>query len=103
NEKMNNDNTMEYIAVAFLTTEGRVKSKGIDLLLKAFALVREENSNAKLKIIGVPKSFCLIKKMISALQLEDSVTIVEPLNRTKIAREFNNADCFVLPSHYETF
>lgn len=92
-----------FTTVAFLTTEERVKLKGIDLLLQGFKRFLEVNSNAILKIIGVPESIIILSKLISDMNLNGKVLIIEPLERDRIFEEYKMTNCFVLLGKYETF
>ncbi|MBS7635566.1 glycosyltransferase family 4 protein [Candidatus Bathyarchaeota archaeon] len=84
---------------------GRVaRDKGVDVLIKAFALIHSQNQNIKLVIVGPDDGYLqYAKKLVSSLDLEAKVLFTGPLyGRDKLAA-YHDADVYVLPSFYETF
>lgn len=95
-----NKGTIKYIWTGNFAVSG---SKGQDILVKAFAIVKKKISNAQLYLLGSfdEKSdyFIKIKKIVKDNRLSDSVHFVgfqkNPYPWVKYA------DCFVLPSRIE--
>lgn len=79
-------------------------SKGIDVLLKAFSLVKNATPDAKLVIVGRGPWEEKAKEMLRRLKLEGSAFLVTQfLPDSAMPKVYNAADVFVLPSVYEPF
>jgi glycosyltransferase involved in cell wall biosynthesis len=80
--------------------------KGIDILLKAFYIVKDEFPSWVIKIIGPITSTeykYFLKKLIKFLNLNDKVIFLGYLNDKDLIKEFLNSSIFVLPSRDECF
>ena len=75
--------------------------KSIDRLIAAFAIVCEENENAKLVIVGGGPEEGALKRQAEALGLGDAVDFAGSKHGQDLFDEFARASCFVLPSHSE--
>jgi glycosyltransferase involved in cell wall biosynthesis len=80
--------------------------KGIDILLKAFYMVKKEFPDWIIKIIGPITSTeykYFLEKLIDFLNLNNRVIFLGYLTDKELVKEFLNASIFVLPSRQESF
>ena len=77
------------------------RHKGFDLLIKAFHLFSQKDSEWKLDIVGEGKEEKLYRELIQEYQLEDRVMIHPFTNR--IQDYYSNAQVYVLSSRWEGF
>ena len=88
---------------------GRIdKKKGLDLLIKAFAiLIKKNDSNKEIHlVIAGPYEFFFYTKMINlikSLKLDKFITMMGPLYNKLKWDAFNSCDVFCLPTHQENF
>lgn len=84
---------------------GRIdKTKGIDLLVKAFVDVLKEIAKAKLVIVGPDDGYLpSIKRIINELEIQQHVLVIGPLYGKGKLEAYVDSDVYVLPSYYETF
>jgi glycosyltransferase involved in cell wall biosynthesis len=86
---------------------GRIdfNQKGVDILLKAWALVRSKDPNTKLIIIGggTEEDYYKLKLMISKLSLTDNVIVTKFVSDTDLLKLLNESKVFVFPSRFEGF
>jgi glycogen(starch) synthase len=80
-----------------------VAKKGFDLLLEAYAGVKESRRTADLVIGGTGSALEDLRARADALGLGDSVHFVGRLSRGQVARYMAGADLFVMPSRLEPF
>jgi len=73
--------------------------KGLDLLLEAFARVRDAEPEARLLVIGPAGD----ASSLLGLPVPPGVTVLGPLSQADLARHLRAADCLVLPSRNESF
>jgi glycosyltransferase involved in cell wall biosynthesis len=71
--------------------------KGFDLLLAAFARVREAEPEARLLAIGPPGN------ALPGSPAPPGVTALGMVSQTELAERLRTADCLVLPSRHESF
>ncbi|NJN27131.1 MAG: glycosyltransferase family 4 protein [Cyclobacteriaceae bacterium] len=76
-----------------------VSQKGVDILLKAVALMK---SSVRLRIGGDGEEILDYKAMAGELGIEDRVEWLGELDRTRALREFQHCDAFVLASRHES-
>lgn len=78
---------------------------GIDILIKAFALVKERNvnMNIKLKIAGRGSKEAYLKELSKELGLEPFVEFLGFINQEEVAKQFRTFDVAVFPSLSESF
>jgi glycosyltransferase involved in cell wall biosynthesis len=75
------------------------KKKGQDDLLKAFALVRRKQPQARLRLVGQGPQERYLRRLAVLLGIEDAVTFVGHLpHGTKLRQEYANATVFCHPS-----
>ncbi|HYX23249.1 MAG TPA: glycosyltransferase family 4 protein [Thermoanaerobaculia bacterium] len=83
----------------FVFAGAATRVKGLDLLLAAFARVREIEPAARLLVIG-PAGDC---SSLLDPTAPPGVTVLGPLPQAEVAARFAAADCLVLPSRNESF
>jgi len=80
------------------------KTKGLDFLLDAFALVRRDLGDVNLLIAGPNDGyFAAMKRKAAQLGIWDRILCVGTLRGRDKLSAFVDADVFVLPSSYEVF
>lgn len=72
--------------------------KGLDILIKAFLLIK--NDNVSLTIAGLSDKE---KNELSILFKSTKITLLGRLTREEVFEYMDNCNCFILPSRYETF
>ena len=77
--------------------------KGFDTLLEAFAKLRSQRVDARLRIIGEGPRRARLEQLARRLDVWNDVAFVGGLPRADVAEELRNADAFVLASRYEAF
>ncbi len=89
----------------FLTVGSLTPQKGIDLLIKAVALLKKEIDIQKLmfKIVGDGSCREAYAKLIKEFNLEECIVFLGRLEREAVLKEFQDCDAFVLPSRHESF
>ena len=85
----------------FVAVGNLVYGKGHDVLINAFSKLKADN--IVLKIIGGGPLKSELEKLISDLNLTNSVFLLGRLNRNQINANFQESDAFVLASRGETF
>lgn len=76
--------------------------KGFDTLLSAFSLILQQ-VDAKLLIGGDGTILAPLQEMASNLKITENVIWLGALDRTQSYSQFQNCNCFVLPSRHESF
>ena len=78
---------------------------GIDILIKAFSLVKERNMdmNIKLKIGGKGSKESYLKSLCKELGIEKCVEFLGYINQDEVAKQFRSFDIAVFPSFSESF
>jgi glycosyltransferase involved in cell wall biosynthesis len=76
--------------------------KGVDYLIKAYAKVKQKESDVVLWIVGSGPQIEYLKKLASSLNMKD-VFFWGRQPRVKIPEFMQDAEIFVLPSFYEGF
>ena len=82
------------IAVGRLTYQ-----KGFDILVKAWAIIANRFPTWKLSIIGSGEDEPILQNLISSLNLEKSISIIQAT--TQINHYYNSASIFCLSSRFE--
>lgn len=78
------------------------KIKGIDILVKAFALLSNERNNVKLLLAGPDHGFMnYLKKLVGDLNLEDKVLFTGSLSRKQVLAAYLASTVVVYPSIQE--
>jgi glycosyltransferase involved in cell wall biosynthesis len=108
-EALNQNLTALYPSLAgrrFLLYLGRIhEKKGIDLLLRSFARLRDEYVNYAVVVAGPgdPHTVSGLQKLGSALGIDDRIVWTGPLYGDAKWLALKAADAYVLPSHQENF
>lgn len=87
----------------FISVSNLNPRKRIDLLIRAFSLIKDKCPEAVLDVVGEGEERQKLEKLAASLRLGERVTFTGRLTRREIADCFSRADCFVLPSERETF
>lgn len=87
-----------FFSLGFLTFK-----KGMDLLIEAFNLGRNELENVELFIGGSGEEMNNLKALINRYNLSDNIFLLGELTREEVAINMNECDCFILTSRFETF
>lgn len=80
-----------------------VKGKAFDLLIMAFSMAFKENENVKLVIAGGGPERNKLAKLISKYGRNHQIELLDRITRTEMLSNYQNCNCFVLPSRRETF
>ena len=87
-----------YISVGYLQ-----QRKGMDLLLRAFAVIRREDPQALLHICGGGEEENTLKQLAQNLNISDAVTFHGTVSREQVLASLRQSHAFVLASRLETF
>ncbi len=88
----------------FLCIANHEPLKGLDVLIRSFALLRAQSSRkVRLVIGGKDTDTSMLQKQISQHKLQDDVVCKGFLNRDQLPAQMQQADAFVLPSRFEAF
>ena len=91
-------------AFVFISVARLVPGKNQSATLRAFArFVREEDSGAKLRLVGDGPDAEKLSALIGELRLSGSAGLVGKLERAGIRAALSGADAFVFPSEAESF
>ncbi|NQU17137.1 MAG: glycosyltransferase [Candidatus Saganbacteria bacterium] len=78
--------------------------KGLEILLRAFAILAKENSNVRLVVAGPDEGYLdEAKKLIEDLDIYSKVIFTGYLDGEDKHQAYLESDVFVLPSKYEIF
>ncbi len=82
---------------------GRIaEEKSIDMLIRAFGILKKENAPIRLVVIGGGPDLESLKDYAASLGLEDTVTFLGPKPNVEIPAYYQSADCFCSASTSET-
>ena len=79
------------------------EKKGIDILIDAFARVRDAEPNLKLKLVGDGPLRKEMEERVHSLRLDDRVEFLGERGRADVVRLLYGCEIFVLPSRSEPF
>lgn len=84
---------------------GRIhKTKGLDLLVRAFAGLSESLTDARLVIVGSDDGYLSsLRSLIANLKVDTSILFTGPLYGQEKLEAYVDADVYALPSSYEIF
>ncbi|MCS6954041.1 MAG: glycosyltransferase family 4 protein [Bryobacterales bacterium] len=77
--------------------------KRLDVLLEAAARLRDEVRRLEVRIVGGGPQWPRLRRIWRRLRLEDTVVWLGDLSENELAREYQRADVFCLPSVQEGF
>ena len=87
-----------------ITYVGRLhKSKGVTILLDAFAIVLKELPSLKLNFIGNGPELEMLKEQCRLLKIESNVNFLGSLSKAEVLCSFKKSFCAVIPSFSEAF
>jgi glycosyltransferase involved in cell wall biosynthesis len=79
------------------------EKKGIDVLLRAFALIHDKEPSLKLMLVGDGPLRRQLEDLASTLGIPDRVEFLGRQGRTQVADLLHSCEVFVLPSRSEPF
>ena len=85
------------------TASADVALKGLDFSLKALKLLKKNNPNIHLIIIGAPKKNGHTEKLIKKLNIKDSVIFKKNISKEKIRELYATSSIAIVSSLYEGF
>ena len=88
---------------SFISVGNLIESKCFGLLINAFEKIYKEIKNVRLVIVGKGPLEGKLKKKVSEKGLSECISFAGAVPNRKLADLYNKADCFVLPSRFETF
>lgn len=99
-----NENIQEYKEKkVILSVSHLIKTKGIDLNIKAIAKLKQKYPNIIYLIIGEGEEKKKLKKLVSELNLQDRVIFIGEVSHYKVMKYMASCDIFSLPSWNESF
>ncbi len=78
-------------------------NKGVDLLIRAFALSFRGQRDIRLSIGGEGPERETLDRLVKSVGLSEQVRFLGKLDRDQVVDAVSQSDAFVLSSHYETF
>ena len=85
------------------TYVGRIaQEKSVDMVIKAFKVIKDKNIKAKLLIVGDGPDLDNLKKLVKKLELEDYVFFEGIVPSDHVPRYYHTADAFISASTTET-
>jgi glycosyltransferase involved in cell wall biosynthesis len=75
-----------------------VAAKGVDVLISAFALLRDRGIDCRLRILGQGPAKERLENLVRSLSLTDRVTIAPFVSQAQMPAEYGAAAVTVLPS-----
>ena len=87
-----------FLSVAYLK-----KNKRIDLVIESFSRLKKKYDNIELYIGGAGPEEEYLKDIIYKYNIDKDVKLLGEVSREDLPDCMGNADCFVLPSMFETF
>ncbi len=83
---------------ARIVSVGRlVEKKGLDVLIKACALLRDQSFDFDCEIVGSGEVENALRQLIEQHALEDAVTLTGPLPQSEVKRKLHEAAVFAAP------
>lgn len=98
NSNRNNKDKITFFSLGFLTYV-----KGMDLLIEAYNLGKNELKDVQLIIGGNGEEYSKLKLLIEKYNLKDNIILLGELNREEVSRNMMSCDAFILTSRHETF
>lgn len=96
NKNFASDKVFRFVMIGFLR-----KVKGLDILLRAFAKLKQELPNVHLTIVGEGEEKNKLFKLMNKLNLRDSISFTGKLSREGVLENLQKASAFVLSSRAE--
>ncbi len=79
-----------------------VRIKGLDMLIEAFSIIKNQLSNSKLLIVGNGNDEEYLKNLVSDLNLKDNIEFLGFMSGDQKFSYIKSADILVLPSLWES-
>ncbi len=98
-----NDNIEESKDCIILSVSSLIKTKGIDLNIKALSVIVKKYPNIKYYIIGDGEENRNLKKLVDDLSLNDNVVFLGKLPHSQVIKYMSKCSIFSLPSWQEGF
>lgn len=92
--------TSELIQFLHISTLSKVKN--FEPVLIAFERVLKNHSNARLRVVS-DEDYSYYQSLCKKLTIDFAVEFIGPVEHTAISSFYQQADCFVMNSDYETF
>ncbi|MCI5164367.1 MAG: glycosyltransferase [Candidatus Electrothrix sp. AX5] len=73
------------------------------LVMRAFADILQDFPEAQLRIVGYGQQWENMQAFVNEHNLESNIDLLGSMNKSSIAKEMQQASCFVHASDYETF
>lgn len=103
NKRVNQDEITQIKKFRFFSLGFLTHKKGMDLLIEAFNLGKEELKDVELFIGGDGEEMNNLKALINKYKLNDNIFLLGLLDRKEVAINMQQCDCFILASRFETF
>lgn len=87
----------------FISVGRLEEQKGFTYLLKAATIVKKENKQFCIQIVGDGSQYPTLLKLIVENKLEDTVSLLGSKNTKELRDLYGEADAFILPSLWEEF
>jgi glycosyltransferase involved in cell wall biosynthesis len=89
---------------ALIIVVGRlVRSKGVDIAIRAEALLRKKQTKVGLLVRGSGPELANLKALANALGVADYVKFLGQQSKTTLAKLYNSADILIIPSRKDLF
>jgi glycosyltransferase involved in cell wall biosynthesis len=76
------------------------EQKGVDVLIRAVALVRAIIPDVRLKIVGGGPEELKLQELAACLQATDHIVFAGKMSHQQVMRQYDEALCVVIPSKY---
>ena len=87
--------------VRFLFVGALCYRKGIDILLRAFSIVRRDHRNARLTLLGADQENKRYHRLAESLGLDGAVAFRSAVPAAEVVNVIYGCDVFVLPSRFD--
>ena len=85
------------------TASADVPLKGLDYLLKALKILKKDNPNIHLVVIGSPKKGGHTERLIKELNIKDNVFFKKHISKEEIRKLYSTSSVAIVSSLYEGF
>jgi len=86
------------LSITFISTRALLPKYRIDLLIQAFAMLKEEYSDVKLLIAGTGFQEASLKKLMEELNMSSSIEFTGDIQNNEIHKLYKNAQFYVTTS-----
>ena len=92
-----------FFTLCYMEEEAQLYKKGMDILVQAYSRISSKIPCTRLVIGGGGKAQKTLQDWFNQTGIKMNVCYLGNLSRNAVALWMQQADCFVLPSRYETF